>query len=72
MKVESWKFHFYFLNSEFSFNNPSIISKFLQEELKTLPDGSVSQNLDLGSQYFIMLCRNFFNYFFHCILRFMA
>ena len=36
------------LNSEFSFNNPSIITKFLQEYFKTLPERSVSQNFDLG------------------------
>ena len=52
------KFHSNFLNTDISFNNPSIIIKFLQDDLKTLSDGSVSQNFDLGSSYFFMLCRN--------------
>ena len=50
MKVKVGKIHFYFLNSDFSFNNPSISIKFLQADLKTLPEGSVSQNFDLGSR----------------------
>ena len=50
MKVEKQKVLFYLLNSDFSFNNPSIITKFLQEPFKTLPEGSVSQNVDLGSR----------------------
>ena len=50
MEVESRKIHFYFLNSDFSFNNPSISIKFVQKDLKTLPSGSVSQNFDLGSR----------------------
>ena len=48
MKVEIQKN--YFLNSKFSSNNPPIATKFLQEDLKTLPDGRVSQNFDLGSR----------------------
>ena len=48
MEVEIKKNNCYFLNSEFSFNNTSIITNFLQEDLKTLPEGSVSQNIDLG------------------------
>ena len=50
MEVEGWTILFLFLNSKFSFNNPSISIKFLQEDLKTLPEGSVSQNFDLGSR----------------------
>ena len=46
IKLKIRKFNFYFLKSEFSFNNPSIITKSLQENLKTLPEGSVSQNFD--------------------------
>ena len=46
------------LNSEFSFINPSIITKCLQEVFGTLPEGSVSQNFYLCSRYFFMLCRN--------------
>ena len=70
-KLKIRKFNFYFLNSEFSFNNLSIITKFLQEDLKTLPEGSVSQNFDLGSRYLFILCRNFKNSFFHSFLHFM-
>ena len=44
MKVET-RIFFFFLNSEFSFNNPSIITKFLQEVFETLPEGSMSQNI---------------------------
>ena len=50
MKFESQKFNSYFLKSEFSFNDPSIITKFVQEDLETLPKGSVSQNCCLGSR----------------------
>ena len=32
---------------------------FLQNNLRNLPEGSVSQNFDLGSRFFFMLCRNF-------------
>ena len=47
-KLKVGKFHFYFLNSHFSFNNQSIIIKFLQNDFKTLAEGRVSQNFDLG------------------------
>ena len=48
MKVKMQKIFFLFF--KLSFNNPPIATKFLQEDLKTLPEGSVSQNLDLGSR----------------------
>ena len=70
IKLKIRKFNFYFLNSEFSFNNQSIITKFLQENLKTPPEGSVSQNFDLGSRYLFMLCRNFKNSFFSLFFTF--
>ena len=51
MEVGSQRILFFiFLNSEFSFNNPSIIIKFVQEHPKTPPEGCVSQNFDLGSK----------------------
>ena len=60
MKVESQIFFYnLFLNSKFSFNKTSIITKCLQKDLETLPEGSVSQNFDLSSRYIFMLCRNF-------------
>ena len=37
-----------FLNSDFSFNIRSIPSKFLGDTLYNAPEGSVSQNFDLG------------------------
>ena len=52
MKVESEQFSLSFLNREISFNNPSIIFNFLQDDLETLPGGSVSQHFELGSRYF--------------------
>ena len=53
MEVESLKISFLFLNSGFSFNNPSIIINFLQNGLKTLPKRSVPQHFDLGSRLII-------------------
>ena len=64
MEVEIQKNNCYFLNSEFSFNNTSIITIFSQEDLKTLPEGSVSQNIDLGPRYFLCYVEIFKIYFF--------
>ena len=50
MKIESRKIYFLFLDSKFLINNPSIITKVLQGDLETLPEGRVSQNFDLGSR----------------------
>ena len=72
MEVENQKFYFYFLNSDSSFNNLTIIINFLLNNLKTLSEGSVSQNCNLGSRFFFMLCRNFFNLIFQYFLRFIA
>ena len=47
-----------FLNSDFSINICSISSKFLGNVVNFLPQGSMSQNFDLGPSYFLMLCRN--------------
>ena len=63
MKVESEQFSFSFLNREISFNNPSIVFKFLQDNLETLPEGSVSQHFELGSRY----CSLFVHYFLRSI-----
>ena len=57
MEVESRRISFLFFES--------IITKFLQEDLKTLHEGRVSQNSDLCSRSFFMLCRNFKKLFFH-------
>ena len=72
IKLKIRKLFFYFFNPEFSFNNPSIITNFLQENLKTLPEEIVSQNFDLGSKYIFMFCRNFKNSFFTMFLYFMV
>ena len=58
-----------FLNSDFSFNIRSIPTKFLGDVLNHTPEGSISQNSDLGPGYFFMLCRNFGKHFFHYYLR---
>ena len=52
--IEVGKFHLNFLNADISFNNPSIIIKLLQDDLETLLEGSMSQNVELGSRY--VLC----------------
>ena len=57
MEVESRQISL--LIFELSLNNQSIIIKILQDNLETLPEGSLSQNVDLGSRYFFMLCRKF-------------
>ena len=64
MKVENQNF-FFFLNSEFSFNKTSIITNFLQKDLETLPEGSMSQNFDLSSRYIFILCIPSLDYFLH-------
>ena len=61
-----------FLNSDFSFNIRSIPTKFLGDTLYNTPEGSLSQNFDLGPGYFLMLCRNFGKLFFHYYLRFIS
>ena len=47
-----------FLNSNFSINTCSIPFKFLEYDVYSLLEGSMSQNFDLGPSYFFMLCRN--------------
>ena len=45
-----------------SLNICSIFAKFLENVFYSLPEESVSQNVDLGPSYFFMLCRNLGNY----------
>ena len=61
-----------FLNSDFSFNILSIPTQSLGDILYNTPEGSMSQNFDLGPGYFFMLCRNFGKLFFHYYLRFIS
>ena len=63
-------FHINFLNSGFSVNNESNVIKFIGHVLCITPEGSVSQNFDLGLGYFFMLCRKFVKVFFRYFLCF--
>ena len=56
-KIEN--FHINFLNSNFSVDIASIGSELFGYVPHSPPEGSVSQNIDLGPGYFFMLCRNF-------------
>ena len=70
LKTKLENLHNIFLNSDFSLNISSIFAKFLENVFYSLPEGSVSQNFDLGPSYFFMLCRNLGKLFFHYYLRF--
>ena len=48
LKTELKNLHVIFLNSDFSFNIQPISTKFLGDVLYNTPEGSVSQNFDLG------------------------
>ena len=61
-----------FLNSDCSINICSISAKFIGNVIYSLPEGSVSQNLNLGPRYFFMLCRNLGKLFFPYYLRFIS
>ena len=65
-------FHISFLNSDFSVNNESNVTKLIGHVLCITPEGSVSQNFDLGLSYFFMLCRKFVKVFFHYFLCFIS
>ena len=64
-KLRVDKFHLKFLNLDISLNHMSIIIKCLQDDLKTIPEGRVSQSFDQGSSYFIL--NDFFHYFLYFI-----
>ena len=61
-----------FLNSDFSVDNESNVTKSIGNVLCIILEGSVSQNFDLGLGYFFMLCRNFVKVFFHYFLCFIS
>ena len=61
-----------FSNSDFLVDITSICTKLLEYFPYSPPEGSVSQNFDLGPGNFFMLCRNFGKTFFHYYLRFMS
>ena len=57
-----------FLNSDFSIDNESNVTKLIGHTLCIPLEGSQSQNFDLGLGYFFMLCRKFVKEFFHYFL----
>ena len=66
------QYHINFSNSDFLLDIASIFAKFLGYVLHSPPEGSVSQNFDLGTGYFFMVCRHFGKIFVHYYLRFMS
>ena len=72
LKTTFEQYHINFSNSDFSLDIASISAKFLGYVLHSPPERSVSQNFDLGLDYFFMLCRNFGKISFHYYLRFMS
>ena len=48
LKTTIENYHINFSNSDFSVNIASICTKFLVYVLRSPPEGSVSQNFDLG------------------------
>ena len=65
LKIIFQNFLINFLNSDFLVNNESNVTKLIGHVLCITPEGSVSQNFDLGLGYFFMLCRKFVKVFFH-------
>ena len=72
LKTTFENYHINISNSDFSVDIASICFKFLGYVPHSPPEGSVSQNFDLGPGYFLMLCRNVGKIFFHYYLRFMS
>ena len=72
LKTAFENYHINFSNSDFSVDIALICFKFLGYVPHSPPEGSVSQNVDLGPVYFFMLCRNFGKIFFHYYLHFMS
>ena len=60
-------FHINFLNSDFSLNKESNVTKLIGHVLCITPERSVSQNFDIGLGYIFMSCRKFVKVFFHYI-----
>ena len=72
LKTKFENFHINFSNSDFSVDIASICTNILGYVPHSPPEGSVSQNFDLGPRSFFMLCRNFGKLFFLYYLRFMS
>ena len=60
-------FHIIFFNRNSSVDIAPICLKLLGHVLDSLREGSMSKNVDIGSGYFFMFCRNVRNYFFTTI-----
>ena len=72
LKLTFEQYHINFSNSDFSLDIASIFARFLGYVLHSPPEGSVTQNIDLGPGYNFMICRNFGKIFVHYYLRFMS
>ena len=72
LKIIFLNFHIKCLNSDFSVDNESIVTKSIGHVLCIPLEGKVSQNFDLGLGYFFMLCRKFIKVFFHYFLCFIS
>ena len=72
LKITFEQYHIDFSNSNFSLDIALIFARFLGYVLHSPPEGSVSQNFDLGPGYIFMLCRNFGKIVLHYYLRFMS
>ena len=70
LKTTFDQYHINFSNSDFSLNIAPIFAKFLGYVLHSPPEGSLSQNFDLGPGYYFMLCRNFRIIFFSLLFTF--
>ena len=57
LKTKFQNFHIQFLNSDFSVDDESNVTKLKGYVPCILLEGRMSQNFDLGPGYFFMLCR---------------
>ena len=72
LKTIFQNFHIIFLNSNFSVNNDSNVTKLIEHVLCIALGGSVSQNFDLGLGYCFMLCKKIVKILFHYFLCFIS
>ena len=70
LKTIFQNFHINFFNSDFSVNNESNVTRLIGHGLCTIPEGSASQNCNLGLCYLFILCRKFVKIFFHYFFMF--
>ena len=67
LKTTFEQYHINFSNSDFSLDIASISAKFVGYVLHSPPEGSVSQNFDLGLCYFLCYVEISEKYFFTII-----